>query len=268
VIPISDDNPQLSTPWVNYALIFTNVTLFFLEDFAPEVVDHCRLILVPADVFGGSAPEVFSKACEGHTLGLPTLLTSAFLHADFMHLLGNMWFLFIFGNNIEDVMGRLKYLSFYLLSAVFCGLIYAYLSTSPALGASGAVCAVMAAYYWTYPRAKINMFFPLGVTALIVRIPSWMLILYHVVVTDFVELELFNGADDGTAHLAHLAGYVFGFFLVLPFTNKKLLSLHPYAGWDAVLPLAAQPISATLKIINYCFFAASIVLVLEILFYS
>ena len=178
-----------------------------------------------------------------------------------------MWMLHVFGNNVEDVMGHARFLAFYLVLIVISGLAYATTASAsdiPLVGASGAISGVLAAYFWIYPRAKINTLIPLGLFLLTVRIPSWLMIGLWAVF-QVVSLELFSGSSTAVAYSAHVAGFAIGSLLVPLFKNQELVSQHPYAGWDADIPDVQKDIPKFFKFLNYlCFSLVAIGLLLGI----
>jgi membrane associated rhomboid family serine protease len=197
-IPIRTDSPLRSTPWMNWLLIAINVVIFFLEKYGANF---------DAYVLDGSSPE------------LPQFITYAFLHGGALHLVGNMVFLYIFGNNVCDRFGNLGYLGLYLGGGVFAALCYALVSDSPMIGASGAVSAITGAYIVLLPRSYITIlyvFFFIGVT----EIPSLYFIIFFFV-KDLFLAHVSSGSN--VAHEAHIAGSVFGFLLSLLLQAVRLL---------------------------------------------
>jgi membrane associated rhomboid family serine protease len=163
-----------------------------------------------------------------------TLFTSMFMHGGWMHLIGNMWFLWIFGNNVEDSMGHLRFAVFYLL----CGLAAAAGqivsdpdSAIPMVGASGAIGGVMGAYIVLYPRVHVHLLIILGFLVTTVAVPAVFMLGY------WLLLQLLGGffsigvAGGGTAFWAHVGGFAAGALLVFVFRNPELLRRHPYHGW-------------------------------------
>jgi membrane associated rhomboid family serine protease len=165
-----------------------------------------------------------------------TPLSSMFLHGGWLHLIGNMWFLWIFGNNVEDSMGHTRFAVFYLL----CGLAASALqilsepdSPLPMVGASGAIGGVMGAYIVLFPRVRVHLLLVLGFYVTTVAVPAAFMLGY------WFLLQLLGGAADvggspggGTAFWAHVGGFAAGAFLVFPFRNPALLERHPHHGWS------------------------------------
>jgi membrane associated rhomboid family serine protease len=169
-------------------------------------------------------------------------LTSMFMHGSWMHIIGNMWFLWIFGNNVEDSMGHLRFIVFYVL----CGLAAAALQTAmqpsspvPMVGASGAIGGVMGAYILLYPRVKVHTLLFLGFYINTFAIPALFMLGYWFAM-QLVSGVLSVGAEGGgVAFWAHVGGFVAGALLVLLFRNPRLLERHPYYGWKR--PSPTQP---------------------------
>lgn len=207
MIPLRDTIPSRSAPLVNYLLIFVNVLVFFLMILygqrADSLVEH--LGVIPAQLLD----HAFSAAWL-------TLLSSQFLHGGWFHLVSNMWALFIFGDNVEDRLGSLRYLVFYLLGGVAGGLAHILSdprSQIPAIGASGAISTVMAAYLVSFPRARIITLVPVFFSPWILGIPAIIFIGL------WFASQLLNGlfaiavgaqALGGVAYWAHIGGFVFG----------------------------------------------------------
>ncbi|MCU4653937.1 rhomboid family intramembrane serine protease [Roseibacterium sp. SDUM158016] len=210
MFPIRDHNPSDRTPFVTWALIAVNVVVF-LSYFPALAGNEARLLafydtwaLVPAEAVKGG---------EAHTI-----LTSMFLHGGWMHLIGNMLFLYIFGDNMEDLLGHLGFLLFYLASGVAAagGQILADPSSSiPMVGASGAIAGVMGGYLLMFPRARIDVLVIIVFLIKIFTIPAWLML------GIWFGLQLVNGlamdvAGGGVAYWAHAGGFIAGVLLVLP----------------------------------------------------
>jgi membrane associated rhomboid family serine protease len=217
MIPVRDDQPRFSTPYVTYFLIGLNSVIFLFE--SALTPDSFKILLfqlgmVPANItayLGGS-----------HRLGLmavllPTL-TSMFLHGSWMHLIGNMWFLWIFGDNIEDHLGHFKYLFFYLasgLGAAFAQLILNPHSRVPTVGASGAIAGILGAYFVLYPKARVLIWFPIF---FLFYLPAWVTLGYWFAM-QFISGAASSIADysdtrGGVAFWAHVGGFVVGILLI------------------------------------------------------
>lgn len=231
-IPLSDDNPlrTIQFQWVTTSLIAANTIVFLLGTMQAEPAAVASFALVPSKLFGGAVP------FPGQSVQVPevlTLLTYQFVHGDIFHLLSNMLFLWVFGDNVEDAMGHLKFLAFYLLSGVAGGLAHAAIqssSASPLIGASGAVAGVIAAYLMLHPRVRVWVlafrFIPLRIPAL------WVLGVW--VVTQVVMVVL--TPVDQIAWWAHVGGMVAGAVLIL-FLRRPGVELFD----RGLQPTAAKP---------------------------
>jgi membrane associated rhomboid family serine protease len=221
VFPINDNNPTRITPFVTYALIAINILVFIneLSLTQPQLEQFFHLYAV--------VPRELTANLNGIPVNQPvpeplTLITSQFLHGGFAHLFGNMLFLWIFGNNIEDQLGHVKYLIFYLACGILAALSQWFFSTQsgiPALGASGAIAGVLGAYILRFPRARVRTLLFLGPFITFPDIPAifflgiWFLqqALYGVA---SLNVESTIGMENGgVAYWAHIGGFVFGAIL-------------------------------------------------------
>jgi membrane associated rhomboid family serine protease len=157
-----------------------------------------------------------------------------FLHGGWFHIIGNMWFLWIFGNNVEDAMGHVRFVVFY----VMCGLIAAAAqiianpdSAIPMVGASGAIGGVMGAYVLLYPRVRVHMLIFLGFFVTTIAVPAVWMLGYWLVLQLVSGLGTLGSRGGGVAFWAHVGGFAGGAVLVLLFRNPRLLARHPYYGW-------------------------------------
>jgi membrane associated rhomboid family serine protease len=228
MIPIRDYNPTNRQPYVTLTIIVV-CSLIFVWQFSLDPGRGQMIVqafgFIPALVFGQGD---FSFG-SGPTPPWTTLITSMFLHGSFMHLAGNMLYLWIFGNNIEDVMGHGRFIVFYLL----CGLAAAMTqalpdmdSTIPMIGASGAISGILGAYLVLFPRTKVQVIIPLGFFMMRTIPAGWLLGLW-------IAFQVFSGissgvAGGGIAWWAHVGGFVAGMALVHPFKRHGLSSPdHP-----------------------------------------
>jgi membrane associated rhomboid family serine protease len=200
----------------------------------------CRLGLIPAELLQTVQPGMRFAVGENAVCVLSdmpawyTPLTSMFMHGGWMHLIGNMWFLWIFGNNVEDSMGHVRFLVFYLL----CGLAAAALQTLtdpssiiPMVGASGAIGGVMGAYVLLYPRVHVHMLIFLGFYMTTIAVPAIFMLGYWFVL-QLLSASMSIGAEGGgVAFWAHVGGFIAGALLVLLFRDRRLLERHPYYGF-------------------------------------
>lgn len=214
MFPLRDHNPSGRTAYVTYLLIAANVLVFL--GYAGRLGDQQAL-----NAFFGSYAMIPARVSSGD--GAYTLLTSMFLHGGLMHLAGNMLFLWIFGDNLEDEMGPLRFLGFYLACGLGAGLTHVLSapdSMVPTVGASGAIAGVMVGYLLLYPKAKVDLLIIIIVFFRIIPVPAWLMLGFWFV------MQLFNGvgADPtggGVAYWAHTGGFLFGVLLTLPVFVKR-----------------------------------------------
>lgn len=210
MIPLKDDIPARRFPMVNAALIAANCLVFLVEvgmgrDVAGVIQ---RYGVVPARLIAAGAAD------------WPTIGSSMFLHGGWEHIVGNMLYLFIFGDNVEDAMGHVRYLLFYLAcgaAAAWAHVLSASASQVPTVGASGAIAGVLGAYLVLYPRAGVLTLIPLGFFFRIVRVPALLVLGFWIVLQvlfGLVSLPLAHVAQGGTAWFAHIGGFVAGLLLV------------------------------------------------------
>ena len=230
MLPLRDDQPRYSTPYVTYFLIGLNLLIYFFQwTLEPQIrlSLESQLGVVPSHItaFLAGSPKYSLIAVV-----LP-FFTSMFLHGSWMHVIGNMWFLHIFGDNIEDYLGHFKYLVFYLL----CGVIAMAAqvvsdphSRIPALGASGAIAGVLGAYFLLYPRARVLTWF----FVFVLYLPAWIVLGEWFVLNFFAGAAALSSAGmghdvGGVAFWAHVGGFVAGFLLIKVFPARSRRS--PYA---------------------------------------
>lgn len=205
MFPLRDSEPSNTRPLVTMALIALNVLVFLyeisLDDYSLQAF------------FGewGMVPARFQPL---------TLVSSMFLHGGWMHVLGNVWFLWVFGDNIEDVLGHGKYLGFYLACGLAGGLAHLMFSagsTVPAIGASGAISGVMGAYLLRFPRSRVHTLVFFLVFATTIEVPAQLMIGYWFVVQIFSgigQLAMASAGQGGTAWFAHIGGFLAGMALI------------------------------------------------------
>jgi rhomboid family protein len=226
LIPISDANPTRRFPIVTIALIILNVLAFFFVEpdfggigaqnyFLTHVALPCQLDLdvsCPSRVQTGSGIVTIPERDIVSFVG--ALLLSTFLHGGWLHIIGNMLFLWIFGNNVEDFLGPVKYLVFYLVGGIVAGLSQILTNLAPiqeaitpAVGASGAVAAVLGAYIVLYPRARVNAIVPIFFFFTVVQLSAWVMLGLWFLMQVFSQAV---SSGQGIAFLAHIGGFVFG----------------------------------------------------------
>ena len=249
MIPISDDNPVLRTPYVTYALLASLAAVWLLVqgagfDLVAMATSVCEYGLVPGELTG-QAPLGFgvpigaglSCVVDADPVNVLTPVTSMFLHGGWGHLLGNALFLWVFGNNVEDSMGRGRFLVFYLvcgLAAAAAHVLVGPGSPVPTVGASGAISGVLGAYLVLYPRVHVRLLVFLFVFVTIVRVPAWVtLVLWfgYQVVAGLPELMTVDSeVSGGVAVWAHVGGFVAGAVLVKLFEDRALVGQRAAAG--------------------------------------
>lgn len=244
MIPIRDDNPQILTPYATWIIVALNVAAWVLVQGLggqPALASSiCTLGLVPGELLGmvpagvGVPISATARCVIADSGNWATVLTHMFLHGGWMHLIGNMWFLWIFGNNVEDSMGHGRFVVFYLL----CGLAAAALQVGadpaaaiPMVGASGAIGGVMGAYVVLYPRVNVHMLFWFGFYVTTFAIPAFWMLGYWFLVQMIGGFSSVGAQGGGVAFWAHVGGFVAGAILVYGFRDRELLARHPHHGW-------------------------------------
>jgi len=230
VFPIGDDNPRIRTPYATFALILLNAAVWLLVQGLGQEQALARSIclygLVPGDLLGLVAPGTLlplggGLACQFDGHGNPlSLISSMFLHGGWFHIIGNLWFLWVFGDNVEDQLGPVRFVVFYLL----CGLAAAGAqiasnpdSTVPMVGASGAIGGVMGAYALLFPNVRVNMLVFLGIYVTTIRVPAVFMLGYWFLLQLLGGLPSLDADEGGVAFWAHVGGFLAGLVLVLLF---------------------------------------------------
>lgn len=236
--PIRDDQPRFSTPFINYFIIALNLVVFlFIE--LPIQAQGPRAMNLLIEQFG-LIPHDFTRAIAGvpqYPLGanILTILTSMFLHGGWFHVLGNLWFLYIFGDNIEDHLGHFPYLIFYLVCGIAAALTDIALSPTsnvPTIGASGAIAGVMGAYILLYPRARVQTLVLLIVFFTFWWLPAWVFLGYWFLIQFVATTVMASSAHHqtgGIAFAAHVGGFVTGLILIKLFPRRRVA--QRYASW-------------------------------------
>jgi membrane associated rhomboid family serine protease len=221
MFPIRDDQPSYSTPYVNYLIITLNVLIFLFEVWVGQQSRGALNSLVGEF---GVVPRRFALDLGRQHIDVVgaffPILTSMFLHGGWLHVLGNMWFLYIFGDNIEDQVGHFPYLIFYLVCGIAAALTHIALNVNsrvPSVGASGAIAGVMGAYLVLYPRAKVLTLVFLLVFFTFWQIPAWFFLIYWFAL-QFIGGTAMSVADTaqggGVAFWAHVGGFLAGVILI------------------------------------------------------
>lgn len=241
MFPLSDDNSdRLTTPWVNYALIAANVFVFLaLQAAGSDDAFTNAFSCVPREIVTGQdlVGKISIDSGSGQHLGdinhyqtpvsvYLTLFSSMFLHGGFAHLGGNMLYLWIFGDNLEDLMGHLKFMFFYLICGVFASLAHVFCTLSmhgndliPSLGASGAISGVLGAYILLFPQRRVTVIF----MRQLMHVPAYVCLGIWIVFQLLESSGLLGGSSDGAgvAYAAHIGGFVAGVVLVKLFVKDK-----------------------------------------------
>ena len=222
MIPLRDNNPRYSFPWVTVGLIVANCLIFFREAVADEAeleALFASYALIPARTTGFFYGEPVALS----TAFFP-FFTSMFLHGGWMHLIGNMWFLWIFGDNVEDRLGHLGYVVLYLASGLAGSIghvLFSPDSAIPTVGASGAISGVMGAYLITFPGARILTLVPIVFFITTVEIPAFLILIYWLFI-QFLSGAASLGTDSGgVAWFAHVGGFVAGIPLMMMLRRRR-----------------------------------------------
>ena len=245
MFPYRDENETQRPAIVTGTIIALNVLVWLLVQGAGGTVSLarsvCDLGLIPGELTGLLPAGTRFPIGDGLVCAtdpgpqVSHLLTSMFLHGSWMHLLGNMWFMWIFGNNVEDAMGRIRFVVFYLLSglAAAAGQVFSNpASAIPMVGASGAISGVMGGYLVLYPHVRVFALVPIGFILTSVALPAWMMLIYWLLIQFVSGLAAFGGDVGGVAFWAHIGGFVTGVVLVKLFARSDYLDAHREHHWQ------------------------------------
>ncbi len=239
MIPIRDDNPTRTFPFVTVFLILANVAVFVYQWTLGQGAEAFiyRLGAIPWEITHfQELPQIPAEYRSGFP-NMLTLLTSMFLHGGLFHLLGNMLYLWIFGDNVEAIMGRIRFFLFYILCGVAASLSHVLIapaSNVPMVGASGAISGVLGAYFLRFPRARVHVLIFLFIFIKTIRIPALFVLGFWFV------LQVLNGmgslgpsGENSVAWFAHIGGFLAGLVLVLLFEKRDRLRLYqsPRVRW-------------------------------------
>jgi len=236
MFPLYDDNPTEIFPLVTLLIMGVCIGVWVYVQgagFSEAALNGsvCSLGAIPAELSGWAGggrggPFTGGSPCDLGGITWPTLVTSMFLHGSWMHLIGNMWFLWIFGNNVEDSMGHGRFLLFYLL----CGMVAtsAHVASDPGsplpmVGASGAISAIMGAYLVLYPRARVYTLFIIIIIIRVFPLPAWFFLLSWFFLQVASSGLRAAGAGGGVAFWAHIGGFLAGVLLVKVFQSPVLV---------------------------------------------
>lgn len=226
MIPLRDDNPSTSPPVITWLIILTCV-LVFLYMYVLPAPQLGRIIAS----FGAVPAAVTGHTAEGGLRAYATLVTSMFLHGGWWHLIGNMLYLWIFGDNVEDLMGHGRFLIFYLITGIAATVTHIVLnaaSTVPLVGASGAISGVLGAYLVLFPRARIISVIPLFYFFRIVAVPAIVFLPFWFLIQFYSGLLSIGVEGPGVAFWAHVGGFAAGVVLVRVFARRR----RERAGWQ------------------------------------
>lgn len=238
MFPLRDDNPTLGTSFATFLIIGLNAAAWVLvQGLGSEPAlstSVCRLGVIPGDLLGLVAPGTRVALGEGMhcVLGEPnwlTPLTSMFMHGGWFHIVGNLWFLWVFGDNVEDSMGPLRFLVFYVicgLAAVAAQTLANPSSAVPMVGASGAIGGVMGAYALLYPRAPVHMLVVLGFYIDRIAVPAVLMLGYWFLFQILGGIPSLQGEGGGVAFFAHVGGFLAGLLLVPLFRKPQRVAAH------------------------------------------
>ncbi len=231
LIPIRDHNPSHRFPFVTLGLIGVNIVVFIFQQIDPNITRYYSAI--PAELTGTEIPfwqkmqlQAYGIRVEPVVPPLLTVFTSMFLHGNFWHILGNMWSLWIFGNNVEDALGHFRYLLLYLVwgfIAAWSHVLFHWGSPIPLVGASGAIAGVMGAYLLLYPHARIDCVLWFFVITF-VEVPAIFFLTFWFVMQ-------FIAYNPGVAYLAHIGGFIAGYLTIRMLGGRQLLR-HQRRYWD------------------------------------
>ncbi len=251
MIPLRDDVPSRSLPIVNYALLGLNVAVFAYElSLGRDLASLFQRAAVIPSLYSGATGHAGGWAILAHTAHpelAARIVASMFLHGGFLHIIGNMLYLWIFGDNVEDRMGHGRYLVFYLV----CGWVAAFAhiwsqagSRVPSVGASGAIGGVLGAYMVLYPRARVVTLLPLGLFTQIVRVPALLLLAFWFLqqfLAGTLTLSARSAETGGVAWWAHIGGFAAGVALVAVFQRPRRRPRSRDAWWSDRRSPRAKP---------------------------
>lgn len=209
MIPFHDENPTKNFPLLTIALIGSNIFVFFWEFSYPGETDMLFTNF-------GLVPSTF---VDSPIQNYPNVFSAMFLHAGIMHLAGNMLFLWIFGDNIEDVLGKIRFMMFYLLCGLIAAMCHVFMDTGseiPMVGASGAISGILGAYLVLFPKARVKTLVFLGILITIIRLPAVVLLIFWLGIQIYSNMAM-GSQGGGVAWVAHIGGFIAGMVLILPF---------------------------------------------------
>lgn len=235
MFPYRDENPTVLKPWVTIGLIVANAVVWLVVEGMglelPLARAVCQYALVPAELWGHVAagtriPLGPGLACvAGAHAQVWTIVSSMFLHGSWFHIIGNMWFLWIFGNNIEDAMGHGRFLAFYFLCGVVAALTQSGVASHslvPVIGASGAISGVLGAYLVLFPKVRVHTLVFLGFFVTTAALPAWVMLVFWFVIQLLGGLPALGAMQQGgVAFFAHVGGFLAGMALFVLFLSRE-----------------------------------------------
>jgi len=244
MFPYRDENQAQRASIITWMIIALNILVWIFAQGAGSSLalakSVCELGLIPGELTLSLPPGTAFPMGEGIACAtdpgrqISHVITSMFLHGSWMHILGNMWFLWIFGNNIEDSMGHLRFLAFYLvcgLAAAMAQVLASPNSPIPMVGASGAISGVMGAYLILYPRVKVYAIIPLGFIFTSVGMPAWVMLGYWFLIQIVSGAMSAGGEGGGVAFWAHAGGFIAGVVLIKLFIRTDYVAAHQQHHW-------------------------------------
>lgn len=229
MIPFKDDNPTEITPFVTVTFIVICVLVFLYEISLPAQASEIFIYsygAIPAVVFGNAQLPTELERLPSYG----TLISSMFLHGGWMHLIGNMLYLWIFGNNIEDVMGHFKFIVFYIVCGVLAALSHAFIdpqSDVPMVGASGAISGILGAYLLLFPHARVLVLIPLGFFSRLMYVPAGLVLGLWFLMQLLSGGMSFGNQGGGVAFFAHIGGFLAGMLLIGVFKYPHVKFFNP-----------------------------------------
>jgi len=235
MFPLRDQNPTELTPYVTFVLIALSVIVWLVVQGMGQgqvfLDSLCTFGSIPGEITGqipvGTSIELGpGAACRVGGPRWATVLTSMFMHGSWLHLIGNMWFLWVFGNNIEDSMGHLRYIVFYLLTGALASAAHILSgpgSAVPTVGASGAIAGVMGAYLVLYPKVRIQTLIFLVIYIRVIPLAAWVMLVYWLVIQVVSGAGSIGAEGGGVAFWAHVGGFAAGAALIKPFVRGALV---------------------------------------------
>ncbi len=217
MIPLKDENPSNTVPVINVLLIVTNILVFIYMNYAAPLSTRSiifKLGFIPYELFH------FVDVNPKNLVPIPlTIFSAMFMHGGWLHLLSNMLYLWIFGDNIEDKLGHIRYLIFYIMCGITATLVHGFININsriPTLGASGAIAGVLGAYMFLFPKARIKTFIFLGIFFQIIHIPAVIILGYWILIQILsVYAEYGSKTGAGIAWFAHIGGFIAGLVLIV-----------------------------------------------------